>query len=256
MIFETHGHYDDSCFDEDRDALFADFAANDIAFVMNIGCDEKTSRASVALTEKYDIAYATVGSHPSELTGDMDQLMALYAELAKNPKVKAIGEIGLDYHWKDYTKETQMTWFLRQLELAEELMLPVVIHSREASQDTFDVMKEWADRIVGGVIHCYSGSPEMALEYVKLGFYIGVGGVVTFANGKKMKEVVATIPLENIVLETDSPYLAPVPNRGKRNSALNIPYVAEEIAKIKGVPIKQVYDVTFANAMKLYRMEQ
>ncbi len=254
MIFETHGHYDDEQFDCDRDSLLKEFFENDIRYVMNIGANMETSVASVDLAKRYEHVYAAIGTHPSDTDEMSEEYIEKYREMAAFEKVKAIGEIGLDYHYEDTNKEVQQHWFKRQLELAAEVCLPVVIHSREAAKDTMDIMKEMHAEKIGGVIHCFSYSKETAHEYIKMGFYIGIGGVVTFSSSKKLKEVVADIPLNSIVLETDSPYLAPVPFRGKRNTALNIPYVAKEIAEIKNISVDEVYDVTFQNGIKLYRL--
>lgn len=256
MIFETHGHYDDAQFDGDREELIAAFLENGIDKVMNVGADMQSSRNSVALAGKYPHFYAAVGVHPSDVGGlteaDMDELEAL---AQGEPKVRAVGEIGLDYHFDDDPPhEIQKKWFIRQLELAAKLSLPVIIHSRDAASDTMEILKETDGGRNSGVIHCYSYSLPQAKEYVKMGFYIGVGGVITFKNSRKLQEVVAEIPLENIVLETDSPYLAPVPVRGTRNSALNIPYVAEKIAEIKGVSADVVYETTYRNAERMYRV--
>ncbi len=256
MIFETHGHYDDEQFDEDRDSLLKEFLENDIRYVMNIGANMETSRASVRLAKKYKHVYAAVGTHPSDTDEMSEEYIEKYREMAAYEKVKAIGEIGLDYHYEDTDKDVQKHWFKRQLELAFEVGLPVVIHSRETAKDTMDIMKEMHAEKIGGVVHCFSYSKEIAEEYIRMGFYIGVGGVVTFSNSKKLKEVVAAIPLERIVLETDSPYLAPVPFRGKRNTALNIPYVAQEIASLKSLPVEEVYNTTFKNSLNLYRMQE
>lgn len=256
MIFETHGHYDDEQFDEDRERLIAEFLEKDIDKVMNVGADMQSSRNSVELAGKYPHFYAAVGVHPSEV-GDLteDDMQALKQMTLENPKVKAIGEIGLDYHFDDDPpKDVQKKWFIRQLELAQELGMPIIIHSRDAASDTMEILKDMDGGRNGGVIHCYSYSREQAREYIKMGFHIGVGGVVTFKNSRRLQEVVEDIPLEKIVLETDSPYMAPVPFRGTRNSALNIPYIAEKIAEIKGVPVQKVYDQTYANALKMYKM--
>lgn len=256
MIFETHGHYDDEQFDEDRERLIAEFLEKDIDKVMNVGADMQSSRNSVELAGKYPHFYAAVGVHPSEV-GDLseDDMQALKQMTLENPKVKAIGEIGLDYHFEDDPpRDVQKKWFIRQLELAQELGMPIIIHSRDAASDTMEILKDMDGGRNGGVIHCYSYSREQAREYIKMGFYIGVGGVVTFKNSRRLQEVVEDIPLEKIVLETDSPYMAPVPFRGTRNSALNIPYIAEKIAGIKGVPVQKVYDQTYANALKMYKM--
>ena len=256
MIFETHGHYDDEQFDEDRERLIAEFLEKDIDKVMNVGADMQSSRNSVELAGKYPHFYAAVGVHPSEV-GDLteDDMQALKQMTLENPKVKAIGEIGLDYHFDDDPpRDVQKKWFIRQLELAQELGMPIIIHSRDAASDTMEILKDMDGGRNGGVIHCYSYSREQAREYIKMGFHIGVGGVVTFKNSRRLQEVVEDIPLERIVLETDSPYMAPVPFRGTRNSALNIPYIAEKIAEIKGVPVQKVYDQTYANALKMYKM--
>lgn len=256
MIFETHGHYDDEQFDEDRERLIAEFLEKDIDKVMNVGADMQSSRNSVELAGKYPHFYAAVGVHPSEV-GDLteDDIQALKQMTLENSKVKAIGEIGLDYHFDDDPpRDVQKKWFIRQLELAQELGMPIIIHSRDAASDTMEILKDMDGGRNGGVIHCYSYSREQAREYIKMGFHIGVGGVVTFKNSRRLQEVVEDIPLEKIVLETDSPYMAPVPFRGTRNSALNIPYIAEKIAEIKGVPVQKVYDQTYANALKMYKM--
>lgn len=256
MIFETHGHYDDEQFDEDRERLIAEFLEKDIDKVMNVGADMQSSRNSVELAGKYPHFYAAVGVHPSEV-GDLteDDMQALKQMTLENPKVKAIGEIGLDYHFDDDPpRDVQKKWFIRQLELAQELGMPIIIHSRDAASDTMEILKDMDGGRNGGVIHCYSYSREQAREYIKMGFHIGVGGVVTFKNSRRLQEVVEDISLEKIVLETDSPYMAPVPFRGTRNSALNIPYIAEKIAEIKGVPVQKVYDQTYANALKMYKM--
>mgnify|MGYP000558133263 FL=1 len=256
MIFETHGHYDDEQFDEDRERLIAEFLEKDIDKVMNVGADMQSSRNSVELAGKYPHFYAAVGVHPSEV-GDLteDDMQALKQMTLENPKVKAIGEIGLDYHFDDDPpRDVQKKWFIRQLELAKELGMPIIIHSRDAASDTMEILKDMDGGRNGGVIHCYSYSREQAREYIKMGFHIGVGGVVTFKNSRRLQEVVEDIPLEKIVLETDSPYMAPVPFRGTRNSALNIPYIAEKIAEIKGFPVQKVYDQTYANALKMYKM--
>ena len=256
MIFETHGHYDDEQFDEDRERLIAEFLEKDIDKVMNVGADMQSSRNSVELAGKYPHFYAAVGVHPSEV-GDLteDDMQALKQMTLENPKVKAIGEIGLDYHFDDDPpRDVQKKWFIRQLELAQELGMPITIHSRDAASDTMEILKDMDGGRNGGVIHCYSYSREQAREYIKMVFHIGVGGVVTFKNSRRLQEVVEDIPLEKIVLETDSPYMAPVPFRGTRNSALNIPYIAEKIAEIKGVPVQKVYDQTYANALKMYKM--
>ncbi len=207
----------------------------------------------VNMVQDYPFMYAAVGVHPDEVGSLDDEAFARMKELFKRDKVVAVGEIGLDYYWDNESHDIQKKWFIRQLELARELNLPVLIHSREAAGDTMEIMKEYA-RGLDGVIHCYSYSKEMAQEYVKMGFYIGVGGVVTFKNARKLKETVEVLPLTSIVLETDCPYLAPEPYRGKRNHSAYIRYVAEEIAKLKGVTFQEVIAQTEDNAKKLYRI--
>lgn len=252
QIFETHAHYDADWFDEDRDALLQSMPERGIGYIVNVTSNLDSLQKTVELTQKYDFVYGSAGIHPTDSLELTEDNFYRIEEAAKNPKIVAIGEIGLDYYWKKPDNETQKKWFIRQLDLARKLQKPVIIHSRDAAQDTMNIMKENHAEDLGGVIHCFSGSLQIAQEYVKMGFYIGVGGVVTFKNGKKLKEVVEGIPMEAIVLETDSPYLTPVPYRGKRNCSLYIPLVAEEIAKIKGITAEEVIKITYENARKLY----
>ena len=255
MIFDTHAHYDDEQFNEDRDTLLNSMAEGGVGTIVDVSASLESWDEVVELTEKYPFVYGAAGVHP-DYVGDLNEdNFAYLEEVAKKDKIVAIGEIGLDYYWDKEGHDLQKKWFVRQLELAEKLNKPVIIHSREAAADTFEIMKEYSSR-VSGVIHCYSYSPEQAREYVKMGFYIGIGGVVTFKNAKKLKEVVEEIPLERIVLETDCPYLSPEPNRGKRNSSLNLVYVADQISKLKGVTYEEVIKVTEENARKLYQMEE
>ena len=255
MIFDSHAHYDDKQFDVDRDELLSSMGENNIRRIVNVGADIKSSERSVALAEQYDFVYAAIGVHPSEIGSLEEADMQWLKETAAHEKVVAIGEIGLDYYWdKELTvQEQQRYWFRRQLELARETSLPVIIHSREAAADTMEIMKNCAQGIPG-VIHCFSYSKEQAAEYVKMGYYIGVGGVITFQNARKLKEAVAELPIERIVVETDCPYLAPVPNRGKRNFSQNLPYVIHAIAELKGMTPEDVEEITFRNAMELYGM--
>lgn len=254
MIFETHAHYDDEAFDEDRDVLLSSMRENGIEYIVNVGANLKSTTASIELARKYPFIYAAAGVHPSD-TGELDEERFLWLkEQCLFEKVVAVGEIGLDYYWDNVAREVQKFWFERQLDLAREIKKPVIIHSRDAAKDTFDIMTAKNAEEIGGVVHCYSYSPEMALDYVKMGFYIGIGGVVTFQNGKKMKEVVEAVPMERILLETDSPYLSPEPNRGKRNTSLNLPYVAQKIADIKGISYDEVVAVTAENAKKMYKI--
>ena len=253
MIIDTHAHYDDERFDEDRDTLLASMPENNVGLILNPGCDVESSRKAVSYANKYPFVYAAVGIHPDEVGSLNEETFAQMKELFKEEKVVAVGEIGLDYYWDNEPREVQKKWFIRQLELARELDLPVLIHSREAAADTMEIMKEHAKGL-SGVIHCYSYSKEMAQEYIKMGFYIGVGGVVTFKNAKKLKEVVENIPLTSIVLETDCPYMAPEPNRGKRNNSAYIRYVAEKIAELKGITYEEVVEQTEKNARDMYRL--
>lgn len=250
MYFESHAHYDDERFDEDRDTLLASFPAEGIETVVNASSDIKSSKASIALSEKYPFFYAAVGVHPHEVENiteaDIDELR----ELSKHPKVVAIGEIGLDYYYDLSPRDLQRHWFKRQLELADELKMPVIIHSRDAAQECFDIIKN--SNVRNGVIHCYSGSAEMAEEYIKMGFYIGVGGSLTFKNNKKGVETVERIPIEKILIETDSPYLAPVPYRGKRNDSRLLKYVVERISHIKNIPENDICNITKNNAQNLF----
>ncbi len=254
MIFDTHAHYDDEQFDPDRDALLRSMHERNVGWIVNVGAAPEGCRMGVALAEQYDFIYAAVGLHPDEVGDLTDEFLAWMRETARtNPRVVAIGEIGLDYHWDVEPRDVQKECFIRQMDLARELDLPIAVHSRDAAQDTFDVIAEHGEGL-SGIIHCYSGSPEMAREYVKLGYYIGLGGVVTFKNAKKAKETAAEIPLEHIVLETDCPYMAPVPYRGKRNSSDLIDYVAAEIADIRGISKEEVIGQTTENAKGLFHI--
>ena len=253
MIFDTHAHYDDEQFDEDRDALLCSMQEGGVGTIVNAGSDVASWEDVRALTARYPFIYGAAGVHPDDV-GELNEenFMRLRAVL-REEKMVAVGEIGLDYYWDNESHEVQKTWFIRQLELARELEMPVIIHSREAAADTLQIMKEHA-RGLKGVIHCFSYSAEMAREYVKMGFFIGVGGVVTFKNSRKLKEVVEETPLEYLLLETDCPYLAPVPNRGKRNSSLNLVYVAEQIAELKQLSYDEVVEQTEKNARRLYNL--
>ena len=251
MIIDTHAHYDDEQFDADREELLGSMEEGGIGLIVNVGSTVASWDKIVELTEKYPFVYGAVGVHPDEV-GELDEEKFLrMAELLDRDKIVAVGEIGLDYYWDKEKHDLQKEWFVRQLGLAREKEMPVIIHSREAAADTFDIMKQHAAGMKA-VIHCYSCSPEMAREYVKMGYYIGVGGVVTFKNAKKLKQVVQEIPLESIVLETDCPYLAPVPYRGKRNCSLYLPYVAEQIAELKGTTVEEVIQQTEKNSRELY----
>ncbi len=253
MIFETHAHYDDEAFDEDRESLLSQLGSAGIERVVNIGASISSCKTTLDLMEKYPFVYGALGVHPSETAELTEEAFAWLEEQCSHKKCVAVGEIGLDYYWPEPDREIQKKWFVRQLQLAKELGLPVVIHSRDAAQDTIEIMKEQRAEEIGGVVHCFSYTKETAEIFLKMGFYIGIGGVVTFKNAKKLKEAVEHIPLERIVIETDCPYLAPEPNRGKRNSSLNLPYVIDEIARIKQVDRETVERVTWENGERLYR---
>ena len=254
MIFETHAHYDDERFDEDRDMLIEKLFQKNICNIINVGASIESTKTTIALAKKYENMYAAAGVHPSDIAGLNEETLAWLKEQTKDPKVVAVGEIGLDYYWdkEEEVQKAQRYWFAQQMELARKSQLPVIIHSRDAAEDTMRVMKEVHAEEIPGVIHCYSYSPEMAKEFIKMGYYIGVGGVVTFKNAKKLKETVMQIPLERILLETDSPYMAPEPHRGSRNDSRNLVYVVEKIAELKGITAKEVENATLANARKLF----
>ncbi len=252
-IIDTHAHYDDKAFREDRDELLHHMNREGIDTIVNIGCSMDNSREIVEMVNNYDFLYGTVGVHPSDIDELTDADIKELEQLSTNEKILAIGEIGLDYHYENVVKELQKKWFVEQLKVAKRRKLPVVIHSRDAAKDTLDIIKEYHNGETLGIIHCFSYGVEMAGEYLKMGYYIGVGGVVTFNNAKKLKEVVEYTPLDRIVLETDAPYLAPVPYRGKRNCSLYLAYVAEEIASIKNVSVEEVCRITYQNAHDVYR---
>ncbi len=254
MIFETHAHYDDSRFDEDRDQVLQQMEEAGIKRIINVGASIESTKTTLELAKKYDFVYAAVGVHPSDIKGLNEESFQWLKAQVDADKTVAIGEIGLDYYWdkEPEVQADQRYWFGRQLELARETKLPVIIHSRDAGADTLEVMKNHHAEEIPGVIHCYSYSREMALEFIKMGYYIGIGGVVTFKNARKLVETVEAIPLERILIETDCPYMAPEPFRGKRNSSLYLPYVIEKIAKLKGVSKETVEKITEENARKLF----
>lgn len=255
-IFDTHAHYDDKAFDEDREELLSSLPEQAIARVVNVGANLASCKRTVTLTKKHDFIYGAIGIHPSE-TAELEQEGAWQSlrELYGAEKCVAVGEIGLDYYWDEPEREIQKKWFARQLNLARELGLPVIIHSRDAARDTADIMKAERAGEIGGVVHCFSYTKEMARTFLDMGFFFGIGGVLTFRNARKLREAVEYIPLERIVLETDCPYLAPVPYRGKRNSSLYLPYVAAALAEIKGIGEEDVRRTVWENSLRLYRME-
>ena len=228
--------------------------ASGIDHIVNIGANMASSKTSLELAHEYDFIYAAVGVHPSDTAELDDEKLEEIRTLSRDPKCVAIGEIGLDYYWPEPDHELQKKWFRRQLILAKEEKLPVVIHSRDAAADTLDILKEENAGENGGVVHCFSYSAEVAQQCVKMGFYIGVGGVLTFKNGRKLKEAVEVLPLEKIIIETDCPYLAPTPHRGERNCSLYLPLVVDEIAQIKGVSPEEVIRITEENAKRMYNI--
>jgi len=255
MIFDTHTHYDDEQFDSDRAELLHSLKEQRVRAAVNMGASMQGAEDSVKLAKEYPFLYAAVGVHPDHAKDLNEEVFEQLKQLAMEEKVVAIGEIGLDYYWDSTEREVQKYWFRRQLELALELGLPVVIHSREAAADTLEIIKEFYTKSEGrltGVIHCYSYGTDHAKEYLKMGFFLGIGGVATFKNGRKLKEVLEEVPLARIVLETDCPYLAPEPYRGKRNHSGYLSYVANAIANIKGLSAQEVEDKTWENAMCLY----
>lgn len=254
MIFETHAHYDDDRFAEDREEVLARVRAAGVFPVINVGSSIASVRATLSLAETHDFIYAAVGVHPSEIGDLNEETFGWLREQTAREKTVAVGEIGLDYYWdkEPEVQERQRDWFARQLGLARESGLPVIIHSRDAAEDTLRVMRENRAGEIPGVIHCYAYSPELAREFTAMGYYIGVGGVVTFKNAKKLVRTVEELPLERILLETDCPYMAPEPHRGTRNDSTNIPFVIARIAQIKGISPEEVERVTEENAYRLF----
>jgi len=253
-IFDSHAHYDDGAYAHDRDAILASLVVKGVEYVVNVGSSLRSLSWVVDLTKKHEHVYGAIGIHPDDTNQLNDDIFAKMSKLCDYEKIVAVGEIGLDYYWDSTPRDVQRHWFVKQIELAKKKNLPIIVHSREATADTFEVIKETDAVQVGGVIHCFSSSAEMAAKYVDLGFYIGVGGVVTFKNGKKLKDVVDHIPIESILLETDCPYLAPTPFRGKRNDSTLIQYIAEAVGKIKGISTDDVIRITNENAKRMFKL--
>lgn len=252
MIFETHAHYDDETFESDRETLLKSMKDNGVGRIINVCASLESLEKTKRLMESFSFIYGAFGLHPDE-SGDLDEdVLNRIRLLCREEKAVAVGEIGLDYYWDKEQHKRQIYWFERQMELAREEKLPIIVHSRDAAADTLDTMKRVHAEEIGGVCHCFSYPKEIAREYINMGFYLGIGGVVTFNNAKKLKEVVAYAPLDRILLETDSPYLSPVPYRGKRNSSLNLPYIAQMISEIKEIDYEEVIAVTENNAEKLF----
>lgn len=253
MLFDSHAHYDDARFDADRYEILDMMQENNVGLIMNACASMEDIDTITALCARYSFVYGAVGVHPSDCGTLTEADMERLAEESKNEKIKAIGEIGLDYYYDDVPHEIQKKWFARQIELAKELGMPIIVHDRDAHADTMDILRACgADR---GVLHCFSGSREMAREVLDLGLYVAFGGTLTFKNARRAVEAAQYCPLDRILIETDSPYLAPVPMRGQRNSSLFVHYVAEKLAEIKGESVEEVERITFENAKKCFGIE-
>ena len=252
MLFDTHAHLNDTAFDADREELIAGLNDKGVGFVMNAGCSLQSSKECIALAEKYPFLYASVGSHPDAADEVCEELVETYLQMSRHPKVKAIGEIGLDYYYEDFDRQIQLRAFRMQMELAREADLPVIVHERDAHGDGMDVVREFPD--VTGVFHCYSGEAEMARQLVEKGWYIGFTGVLTFKNARKAVETAQAIPIERIVLETDCPYMSPEPYRGRRNDPGRLIHMAEKLAQIRDLPVEEIIRITTENAKRLYRI--
>ncbi|APB37804.1 TatD family deoxyribonuclease [Heyndrickxia coagulans] len=255
MLFDTHVHINDEAFKDDLEATIARAREAGVEKMTVVGFDRPTIQKAMALIDQYPFLYAAIGWHPVDAIDMKDEDLDWIESLAHHPKVVAIGEIGLDYHWDKSPKEVQQEVFRRQIRLAKKLDLPIIIHNREATEDCVQILKEENAQEAGGIMHCFSGSPETAKECIKMNFYISLGGPVTFKNAKKPKEVAAEVPLEKLLVETDCPYLAPHPYRGKRNEPAYVKLVAEQIAEIKGIPFEKVAEQTMLNAEKLFRIK-
>lgn len=252
MFFDTHAHYDDRAFDEDREALLGGMREADVGLILNPGCDAESSETALALAERYDFVYAAVGIHPEEIEKYTEESFARICALARHKKCAAIGEIGLDYYWDDRRKVEQKALFRRQAELALALDKPIIVHDREAHGDSIEIVRQYPE--LRGVFHCFSGSREMAEELLKRGWYLGFDGPVTYKNARKAVEVLEICPMERILLETDSPYLSPVPLRGKRNDSRNLRYIAEKAAEIKGVSVEELARTAAENGKRLFNI--
>lgn len=252
MIFDTHAHYDDDAFDIDRNGLLKGMKDKGVEFIVNVGASMDSTRKTLELAKEYPFIYAAIGVHPSETQELTMEDMQWIKDHAADDRVVAIGEIGLDYYWPEPEADVQKKWFVRQLQLASEVKLPVIIHSRDAAKDTLDILKDFQKDLAGGVIHCFSYTKEIAREYLNMNYYFGIGGVLTFKNAKKLVEAVQYIPMENILLETDCPYLAPEPYRGKRNQSDYIDFVAQRLSEIKMISKEEILEQTMRNAKEFY----
>jgi len=250
MFFDTHAHYDSGAFNADRYEILDSMAGGSVGLIVNPGCDLYSSQTAIELSEKYDFIYAAVGWHPEDMDKLSEEAFNELCELAKHPKCVAVGEIGLDYYWDASHRDEQKELFCRQIELALSLNKPVIVHDREAHQDSFDIVNGYKG--LRGVFHCYSGSAEMASELLKRGFYLGFDGPITYKNAKKAIEVIELCPLDRMLIETDSPYLTPVPNRGKRNDSRNLRYIVEKLAEVKGMSAEEIERITCENGRRLF----
>ncbi len=256
-FFETHAHYDDEQFRKDVSELLPALYEAGVETIINCASDLASCRSTLKLAEQYPFVYAAIGVHPQEVgTLEEEAVSELYGYARSSEKVVAIGEIGLDYHYDSAPRDVQQDWFCEQIELARELELPIIVHSRDAAEDTFRILRDSDGGMNGGVVHSYTGGPELAKEYCRMGFYIGVGGMVTFPKVRKILDTVRELPTERLLIETDSPYLAPVPNRGQRNDSRNLRYIVEKIGEIKGIPPEDVARITMENARNLFGLAE
>ncbi|MBG9802091.1 TatD family hydrolase [Brevibacillus laterosporus] len=256
MLFDTHAHLNAEQFDEDRDDVIAGAQANGVSTIVNVGFNRETIPTTMELAEKYDFIYAVVGWHPQDAITMKEQDLEWLEELSKHPKVVGLGEMGLDYYWDTSPRDVQAEVFRKQIRLARKLQMPIIIHDRDAHQDIIDILREEKAGEVGGIMHCFSGSYELAKMALDMNFYISFGGPLTFKNAKKPKEVAAKIPLERLLIETDCPYLTPHPFRGKRNESAYVKYVAEEMAQIHGLPYEELAKITADNARRLFNIRE
>lgn len=258
MIFDSHAHYDDEAFDEDREVLLDAMESREIGYIINVGATMDGCRETLGLIKRFPFVYGALGFHPNEASRLTEDQFFWLKKNIYTPKIVAVGEIGLDYYWSksEEEKELQKAWFMRQLDLARECDLPVSIHSRDAAEDTLHILQEGDAGNIGGVIHCFSYGVEMAKKFLDMGLYLGIGGVVTFKNSRKLKEVVEYMPMDRMVIETDCPYLSPEPIRGQRNSSLNLTHVVNEIAQIKKMIPRDVIEITRENAMRLFEINR
>ncbi|TPG84344.1 TatD family deoxyribonuclease [Brevibacillus laterosporus] len=256
MLFDTHAHLNAEQFDEDRDEVIARARENGVSTIVNVGFNRETIPTTLELAEKYDFIYAVVGWHPQDAINMKEQDLEWLEELTKHPKVVGLGEMGLDYYWDTSPRDVQAEVFRKQIRLARKLQMPIVIHDRDAHQDIIDILREEKAGEVGGIMHCFSGSYELAKMALDMNFYISFGGPLTFKNAKKPKEVAAQIPMDRILIETDCPYLTPHPFRGKRNESTYVKYVAEEMAQIHGLSFEELAKITADNARRLFNIRE